>query len=112
MPVDAADAELVTKMLKRWAGWDRVPDEVIGQLCTVAELLDVKRKRSLFRRGEPGPGLFLVKSGEFKREPPFEDTYPASGLFFKAVLGDGVEEALKYFREQAEAAPADEVGSG
>ena len=42
MPVDAADAELVTKMLKRWAGWDRVPDEVIGQLCTIAELLDVK----------------------------------------------------------------------
>src|SRR5574338_1284688 len=66
MPVDAADAELVTKMLKRWAGWDRVPDEVIVQLCTIAELLDVKRKRSLFRRGEPGPGLFVVKSGEFK----------------------------------------------
>jgi CRP/FNR family transcriptional regulator len=66
MAVDAGDAELVSKMLKRWAGWDRVPDDVLSQLNQIAELLDVKRKRSLFRRGEPGPGLFLVKSGEFK----------------------------------------------
>jgi CRP-like cAMP-binding protein len=66
MAVDAGDAELVSKMLKRWAGWDRVPDDVLVQLNQIAELLDVKRKRSLFRRGEPGPGLFLVKSGEFK----------------------------------------------
>ncbi len=66
MAVDSADAEQIGKMLRRWAGWDRVPDEVIGSLCEISELLEVKRKRSIFRRGEPGPGLFLVKSGEFK----------------------------------------------
>lgn len=66
MPVDAADCELISKMLRRWAGWDRVPSEIVTELCNNAELLEVKRKRSIFRRGEPGPGLFLVKSGEFK----------------------------------------------
>jgi CRP-like cAMP-binding protein len=66
MAVDAAESELIIKMLRRWAGWDRVPDAVVAELCSLAELLEVKRKRSIFRRGEPGPGLFLVKSGEFK----------------------------------------------
>jgi CRP/FNR family transcriptional regulator len=66
MPVDAAEAELIAKSLKRWAGWDKIPDEVLGEMCRNAELIEIKRKRSVFRRDEPGPGLFLVKSGEFK----------------------------------------------
>jgi CRP/FNR family transcriptional regulator len=66
MPVDAADAELIPKMLRRWAGWDRIPEEILRKMCDFVETLEVKRKRSVFRRGEPGPGLFLVKSGEFK----------------------------------------------
>lgn len=66
MTADAADAELIKKMLRRWAGWEDVPDEILHRLGHIAELLEVKRKRSIFRRGEPGPGLFLVKSGEFK----------------------------------------------
>lgn len=63
---DESDAELIVNMLRRWAGWDEVPDEVLKELCDSAECLEVKRRRSVFRRGEPGPGLFLVKSGEFK----------------------------------------------
>lgn len=66
MTADAADAELIKKMLRRWAGWEDVPDETLHRLGNIAELVDVKRKRSIFRRGESGPGLFLVKSGEFK----------------------------------------------
>ena len=66
MPVDAAEAELIAKSLKRWAGWDKIPDPVMDELCRNAELIEIKRKRSVFRRDEPGPGLFLVKSGEFK----------------------------------------------
>ncbi len=66
MAVDAAEAEQISKMLKRWAGWDKVPEDIYQALYEIAELLEVKRKRSIFRRGEPGPGLFLVKSGEFK----------------------------------------------
>lgn len=66
MAVDAAEAELIPKMLRRWAGWDQIPEDVMKALTDAAELLEVKRKRSIFRRGEPGPGLFLVKTGEFK----------------------------------------------
>jgi CRP/FNR family transcriptional regulator len=66
MPVDAAEAAQIIQALRQWTGWDRVPDEAIRELSGVAELLEVKRKRSIFRRGEPGPGLFLVKAGELK----------------------------------------------
>lgn len=66
MAVDQGDAELISKMLHRWSGWERVPDDAVKGLCDIAETIEVKRKRSIFRRGEPGPGLFLVKSGEFK----------------------------------------------
>jgi CRP/FNR family transcriptional regulator len=65
MAVDQADAELISKMLHRWSGWERVPDDIVKGLCDIAETIEVKRKRSVFRRGETGPGLFLVKSGEF-----------------------------------------------
>ena len=66
MAVDQADAELISKMLHRWSGWERVSDDTVKGLCDIAETIEVKRKRSIFRRGEPGPGLFLVKTGEFK----------------------------------------------
>lgn len=66
MAVEPADAEQIRQYLLRYQGWDRVPDEVNQGLIDVGERMEVKRKRSIFRRGEPGPGLFLVKSGEFK----------------------------------------------
>jgi len=66
MAADAPDADLIKKLLRRWAGWEDVPDETLLSLGNVAELMEIKRKRSIFRRGEPGPGLFLVKSGELK----------------------------------------------
>ena len=66
MAVDRAEAEQIAQALRRWAGWDAVPEDVLMGLAATAEYLEVKRKRSIFRRGEPGPGLFLVKSGELK----------------------------------------------
>jgi len=66
MAVDANDAELIATMLRRWEGWENVSDETLRSLCEIAEPIEIKRKRSVFRRGEPGPGLLLVKSGEFK----------------------------------------------
>lgn len=66
MAADPADADLIAKMLRRWAGWENIPDDALKLLCDIAEPTEVKRKRSIFRRGEPGPGLFLVKTGEFK----------------------------------------------
>ncbi len=66
MAVEPAERETIRQHLLRYAGWDEVPAEVISDLIDGAERVDVKRKRSIFRRGEPGPGLFLVKTGEFK----------------------------------------------
>ncbi len=66
MVTDAAEAEQIRQALLRYAGWDQVPDESLKALTDIAERIEIKRKRSLFRRGEPGPGLFLVRSGEFK----------------------------------------------
>jgi CRP-like cAMP-binding protein len=61
-----SEAEQIAQSLRRWAGWDQVPDDVLARMCEGVELLETKRKRSIFRRGEPGPGLFLVRSGELK----------------------------------------------
>ncbi len=66
MPVDATEAEKIVAALRRWAGWDQVPDPIMQDLARGAEIVEVQRRRSIFRRGEPGPGLFLVRSGEFK----------------------------------------------
>ncbi len=66
MPVEPAEAEQIRQHLLRYDGWDQVPDDVMKALVDCAERMDVKRKRSIFRRGEPGPGLFLVRTGEFK----------------------------------------------
>ncbi len=66
MPVEPAEADQICQSLRRWAGWDQVPAEILQALARDAQTLEVKRKRSIFRRGEPGPGLFLVRSGELK----------------------------------------------
>ncbi|HRI06193.1 MAG TPA: Crp/Fnr family transcriptional regulator [Nannocystaceae bacterium] len=63
---DSSEVEQVRQTLLRYAGWDQIPDDVMSELCRSSEVIEVKRKRSVFRRGEPGPGLFVVKSGEFK----------------------------------------------
>lgn len=66
MAVEPKDAEAIRNYLKAFAGWDLVPEDVMQSLVEGVECMEIKRKRSVFRRGEPGPGLFLVKSGEFK----------------------------------------------
>ncbi len=64
--VEHPHGEEIAACLRRWSGWERVPDATIDKLAAFSELSSIKRKRSIFRRGEPGPGLFLVRSGEFK----------------------------------------------
>ena len=66
MPVEPAEGEQIRQALLRYAGWDQVPEDIMAEIYRCAETIEVKRKRSVFRRGEPGPGLFIVKSGEFK----------------------------------------------
>lgn len=66
MAVDPSEVEEIKGHLVGYAGWDQVPDELMNEFAAGAAKLEIKRKRSVFRRGEPGPGLFLVRSGEFK----------------------------------------------
>ncbi|TPV92517.1 MAG: Crp/Fnr family transcriptional regulator [Myxococcales bacterium FL481] len=66
MPVDSADAALIRRHLRSHPGWEQVPESVLSDFVALANRVEVRRKRSVFRRGEPGVGLFLVKSGEFK----------------------------------------------
>ena len=55
-------------------------------------------------------GRRLSPSYQFPGEEPFRDMYAASALLFSAQLGERVDEALDYFRAQALACPAAEVG--
>lgn len=57
-------------------------------------------------------GRRLSQQFQFAGEEPFVETYPAHALFFRASLGEQVDEALSYFRERAERADFDEHGSG
>ena len=66
MAADSAEIEEIIGHLRSFSGWDRIPEELLQRLAAAAVLLDVRRRRSIFRRGEPGPGLFLVRGGEFK----------------------------------------------
>lgn len=66
MSVEPAEIEEIRSHLLNYSGWDRIPEEVLRALAASATRIEIKRKRSVFRRGEPGPGLFLVRSGEFK----------------------------------------------
>ncbi|TWT32517.1 hypothetical protein KOR34_42800 [Posidoniimonas corsicana] len=46
-------------------------------------------------------GARLHESQRFPQPPPFEDAYTAHLLWLRAVLGDGVDQAVAYFRRQA-----------
>ena len=55
-------------------------------------------------------GRRLNRQFQYRSEEPFGDTYPAHALFFDALLGRRVEEALAYFRHKAEQLSVEEHG--
>jgi hypothetical protein len=57
-------------------------------------------------------GRRLSRQYQYPGEEPFVDVHPTHALFFRAQLGEGVDEALAYFRERAEAINAAEQGAG
>jgi hypothetical protein len=87
--------------------------------------VDVSHLSSVVQLAErlaPGPELELVRelceygrhlSGRVagRGDPPFENLYEGYGNYFAALAGDGVESALDYFREGAEAADPETVGT-
>lgn len=71
---------------------------------------------------EPGPELELARElciygrllqGRlmYGSDPPFENLYEAYGLYLAALAGEGVEEAVSYFRAKAEQADPETVGT-
>lgn len=57
-------------------------------------------------------GRRLSRQFQFPGQEPFVDMYPGHALFFRALLGEGVEEAVSYFRERASALAGTESASG
>jgi hypothetical protein len=56
-------------------------------------------------------GNRLDPTYQYQGEPPFRELYPASALFFGAQLGENVEEAVEYFRGEAQRAAVEETTS-
>ncbi len=56
-------------------------------------------------------GRRLHSQFQYPGDEPFTENYPAHGLFFAALLGRQVDEALKYFREKAETVDTHQIGT-
>jgi hypothetical protein len=67
---------------------------------------ELEMARELCEYGQHLSGRF-VNPGD----PPFEDQYRAIGLYLAILAGDKVEEGLDYFRQQAEQADPETVGT-
>jgi len=57
-------------------------------------------------------GRRLAKDLQYPDAKPFEETYPAHLLLFKATLNEEVDQARDYFSQQAQAAVIEEEGTG
>jgi hypothetical protein len=56
-------------------------------------------------------GCRLHQNFQFRGDEPFADIYPSHRFFFVAQLGLHVDEAVDYFRERAEGAKVEEIGT-
>lgn len=56
-------------------------------------------------------GRRLGSTFQLRGDEPFEDVYPSHGLFFAAQLGRQIDEAVAFFRGQADRANLDEQGT-
>ena len=55
-------------------------------------------------------GRRLSDQFQYEGDEPFTDIYPSHALFYQAVLGENLEEALEFFRQKAETVDAYEYG--
>jgi hypothetical protein len=85
----------------------------LSHLSSVAQMsmhltpcAELEMARELCEYGQRLSGRF-VSGGD----PPFEDQYRAIGLYLAILAGDNVEEGLDYFRQQAEQADPETVGT-
>jgi hypothetical protein len=47
-------------------------------------------------------GRRLSQQFQYQGDEPFAEMYPASGLYFQAILGENIDEAVQYFKAKAE----------
>lgn len=57
-------------------------------------------------------GRRLSSQFQYPGDEPFGDMYPASGLYFQALLGQNVEQAAAYFKTKAESLDPEQHGYG
>jgi hypothetical protein len=57
-------------------------------------------------------GRRLSGQFQFRGEEPFIEMYPTASRYFRALLGEDVDEAVAWFGQKAEEKPVAEVGSG
>jgi len=57
-------------------------------------------------------GRKLSQQFQYQGDEPFAETYPANSLYFSALLGEQVQEAVDYFRTKAELLDAQYHGYG
>jgi len=55
-------------------------------------------------------GRHLDSQWQFPSEPPFADVYTSHSLMFNALLGESIDEAISYYRTQAEETDANDHG--
>ncbi|HUY36162.1 MAG TPA: hypothetical protein VMV69_25715 [Pirellulales bacterium] len=79
---------------------------VVRFALVLDEPADLRRAIDLTEYGRRLSSLY-----QYPGQEPFVDSYPTHGLFFRALLGEGVEEALAYFRGRAEALAETEQGA-
>jgi hypothetical protein len=72
----------------------------------IDEPADLRRAVDLTEYGRRLSSLY-----QYPGQEPFVDSYPAHALFFRALLGEGVEESVAYFRGRAEALAETEQGA-
>ena len=56
-------------------------------------------------------GRCLSEQFQYAGDEPFADIYPSHALFFQALLGENLDEALSHFLERAENVSRDEFGT-
>jgi hypothetical protein len=97
-------------------------DELFGEDAYHVDTSHLSSTVQLAMHLDPGPALELARElceygaklrGRWSQpgDPPFEELYPSMGKYLAILAGDQVEENLGYFREQAEKADPNEVGT-
>ncbi|MEZ6112264.1 MAG: hypothetical protein R3C99_14780 [Pirellulaceae bacterium] len=56
-------------------------------------------------------GRHLSKQFQYQGDEPFADIYPSHAMYFQALLGENVDQAVDYFRQKAEQVDQQEFGT-